>query len=328
MGCLKYFLGVTLLISYLSHGNLKANECGSCFDGVCIGAEFLYWQPCLSNNDVALVFDSDPLESSGRFEFIPNDWEPGVRVYLGKDNFWCGWNIWASYTYLKTNGSKDLTPPPNGALISDFLFGNAGNDIALFAYSFVDFIHQRQTIEYQTYEILFSHWKFETCYCLTLMPYFGVEGLLLDQTLEFATASGANTLNADITLDYHGVGLKTGLDFHFPLWKCFSFIVNTSLSMTYGNKKWELTGIGQTNDTSATPLNQNIKAKECVFIPGFDIKLGLNFATCRCGKEIGVIAGWEYLQKHNVPQINRYGTIDDTLTLGFQGLFAGGYVKF
>lgn len=332
----KKFLSLALFILAIIHSDMSANDYASCCEGDCpsfcegfwVEAQFLWWKPCLSDNDVATVSDAlIPFQGNNSIVFMPYDWEPGVRVYAGKDNLWCGWDLWGVYTYLQTTGTVDLTAPADGLLFSDYLLANLGSGVVGFFYSTSDSIHQKQKLNYQTYEILFSRTAFNVN-CLSLTPYFGVEGLLLDQTLNFSTSTDGNSLSIDASLDYHGVGLKTGIDLLFPLNNCFGFFANTSIAMVYGTKHWKITGNGVTNQDTPLNVNTTIKANECLFVPGYDIQIGLDFATCWCGTQVGAKVGWEFLQWCNISQINRFSTNHDKLTLGFQGLIVGGFVKF
>jgi hypothetical protein len=313
--------------SYLKADNYSYdNSCGCWWNGIWVEAEFLYWKPCLSDSRVGSISTLPPRIGQNNLEFLSFDWEPGVRATIGKNNLWCGLNLRGSYVYMKPEGQVDLAAPAGSLIFSDFLLANYGAAVADFSYSSSTALFQKHTFTYQTWEVLLSR-EFNTP-CLDFIPFFGVEGLILDQRLDFSTANGANSVAIDTKLDYSGVGLKAGMDIVYPLCGCLDFFLKPSFSMVYGTKDWKVSGNGVTNDTTPLPVNFNANGSACVFIPGFDIQLGFKYMTCCWDKLMGVSVGWEFLQWSNIPQINRFNTTDDDLTLGFQGLTAGGFVVF
>ncbi len=323
----KWLCLLTMLItSYLKADNSAYESPSGCWcNGIWLEAEFLYWKACISDSGVAGVSTIPPRTGNINVEFLSFDWEPGVRATIGKNNLWGGLNLRGSYVYMKPEGLVDLNASPGTLMFSDFLLANYGSAVADFGYSTSTSIFQKHTITYQNWEVLLSR-EFNTP-CLDFIPFFGVEGLILDQHLDFSTASGANSVAIDTELDYCGVGFKAGMDILYPLCGCFDFFLKPSFSMLYGTKNLRATANGISNDTLEA-INSYSTGEACVFIPGFDIQLGFKYMNCCWDKLMGVSVGWEFLQWSNIPQINRFSTSDDDLTLGFQGFTASGFVVF
>ncbi len=325
VGALLTFL---LFTAYVEGYCYPATNCYNyCWTGnLWIEAEFLWWKPCISNARAGSTTTLPIGTGENKLNFICYDWKPGVRGSIGYDDLFCGWNLAASYTYIQPEGQVSRQAPVDSVILSDFLGSKLGAEGASFNYDTLTSLFQKHRITYQTWEIILST-TCPTC-CATLIPYFGVEGLLLHQRLDVAATSGANSVFFDVKLDYHGAGLKAGLDVDFPLFSCFSFFINPSFALVYGLKHWDIDADGVTNDEAPLPVTFEGRGCTCVLVPGFDIQIGLTYGLKLCETIIGLRTGWEFHQWTNVPQINLLNSTDDTLTLGLQGFFLSGFVAF
>lgn len=315
--------------AFLEDSSCCTETCNPCNNwGVWVEGEYLYWKACLSDSRVGIISTIPPRTGENTFHYLSYDRQSGVRASIGIDGLCSCWNLWGSYTYIRPEGKISLEAPieKGSFILSDFMVANFGNEVAAWNYDFSTSLFQEQKIKYQTYDVLLSR-DFEVC-CLEIHPFFGVTGLLLDQTLNFSTANGLNTIAFDTTIDYSGVGLKTGVNIVYPLSKCFNIFTRSSFAMVAGSKDYRLKADGVTNDSAPVPVTFASKGNACVYLPGFDIQIGLSYTANWCNKFISFKLGWEFLQWSNVPQINQINTTNDTLTLGMQGLTAGASVLF
>lgn len=308
--------------------------CDPCsFGGFEIGADFLYWKPCVDNLDYVYYFEGETTSAStpsiterhSGYKSVCLDWEPGFRIRVAKDDVWCDWRLSASYTWLNINNSATSTKL--GVTDGEFLIS------PLFTF-FDDFLQNFEVIKgkydtsYNTWDVLFSY-DISCNRCHTFSPFWGVEGLIFNQELSaigFAdvTIDNVDVLAAKWTSDYFGVGLKLGTDYVFQMLDCLKLYASASGSITVGNHDNKL--VNTEYDASGNITIDTFKSDDnCQFVPGYHLAVGVLYESDMCGCDYGFRLGWESTEWRNVSNPRQFALFgsSNTSTVGFHGLVAG-----
>ena len=317
-----------------------SNSCGDCCPDWCggfdIGADFLYWKPCISNLDYAFLNSAavaSDTSTSGHYKYIDPCWEPGVRGYISKKDVWCDWMLMGSYTYIHSTESARTNTTTVNALSSTLLHrGVAATQATQPVYA-----KGTHKLQYHSFDILLAK-EYCPCPCQTLTPFFGVEYVYTDHMINSKIYDSASTPNYNATRwdsDFWGVGLKMGSMYNYEICDCFGLFAKASGTLLTGshcdtNHQRELVG----TETSVT-----FKDDECLCVPGWHIAVGLTYTDCYCGWDFQARLGYEFLQWYGMPNPRRFFGADTTNALaqsssptttnvGFHGLLAGFSVSF
>lgn len=329
------------------------DPCDSCFGGFDVGADFLYWKPCVDDLDYAAVSTSGTVgDATGTlvdYRGICPEWEPGFRVWVGKSDVLCGWDIAASFTWMKSDDkaafeTSDLSiysTLGHAALLGDTTVGAvdiAGN---LFNVAAAEW-----DSKFYAWDVLFAH-PLDCCGpCFEFVPFFGVSGIYLTQEFNSAFANTLDTADTATALfatnwesKYWGVGLKFGSDFNYHFNDCLSLFALGSAEIlageaTTGYNRQVLT-LGD-DTVVAAQFNDN---DCCLLVPGYHIAAGFRYASDWCGTDFGIRIGYEFLKYYNVPNARTFmgdqfatqaalSTSANTRTFGFHGLLVGADVSF
>ena len=360
----KHFLATLLATMALSTSAVQAGDCysscnpcdtDSCFGGFEIGADFLYWKMCMDDLDYAVKYttefslDGDPaFEQVGCYQSICNDWKPGFRVYLAKENIMCDWGLLLSYTWMKNCTSTSSAVEVDGVGLLQPTLGILNNnlsptsDVLLDDYG-VNFVGATYDITYQSFDVLFaSDYCFKQCH--SFKPYFGVTGVFLDQTFDSAWVKEEGEASSGLTNwsdDFSGYGLKFGGEYSFDICDGLSLFANASGSITVGTHTAHFYQEKTVDSLTSLPdviSSASLCEDECTFVSGYHIGVGFQYDSCMCDLEYALRVGYEFLEWRNVPNQRRFfsselenfanGSSPTIATLGFHGLLAGLTLSF
>jgi hypothetical protein len=276
------------------------------------------------------------------YEALCPEWEPGVRIYLELPDLFCGWDLSASYTYLKSgdHASQEFDDPgPEDGIISPLLYTGLAPFDGIINFEFGD---QHWDLYYNEWDVLLSY---DICCggCHHFTPFFGVAGIVLDQelTAEFEnTSEGAiSAYDFEWKSDYWGVGLRAGAAYQFDLNCGLSIYANSHATLLAGEANSKSEHFFE--DLSAE-ADGGIEFKDddcCHFVPGYHIAAGLAYAGCWCDWEIGARLGYEFIYWHNIPNHRvffggdsvaeaSHSTSPHTRSIALHGLVAGVSLTF
>lgn len=298
------------------------------------GGDYLYWKPCVDDLDYAAEVDGSASSERVDFESVCPSWESGYRAYLKLDDFYCGFDLYASYTHINSSDSSHVRfdgVPSEVVGITSSLFHPDLNA--------TDFLFQRAhadwNLKYNAWDLLASY---DLCCsgCQKLRPYFGFAGIFLDQDLKVAfkgNPESSETWRVKWKSEYWGIGLKAGSEYAFRFYDCLSFFL-------FGNGTLL---VGEPDTENKQRFIDRIKIEDdncCLLVPGYHLGLGFVYDACICNYEFAFRLGYEYLAWFNLPNPRVFaGDADGTAlfshsaspttrTLGFHGLFAGLSFKF
>lgn len=325
--------------------------CDPCKDtSFSVGVDFLYWKPCVDDLDYAAAFRTEtgtaPPSTSFdlHYKSVCPDWEPGVRVRIGIPGCWRGFDVSASYTYLKSSDSNSTEPGIAESILATAahpgisgLVPNGG---------FFTEARAKWELKYNAFDVLF-HSPFRCNPCHLINPFFGIEGIWLNQNFDarYEVLSVTDIVNADWESDYFGIGLKAGVDYTYTICDGLSLFARGSASLLTGDSDSKGFHAYNNLNTAGTLIGfTDLEYHDddcCHIVPGYHIQAGFNYEGNSCGCEYNFRIGYEFLEWHNVSNYRRffsteelvnaaegnanaaYSTQTNTSNLGFHGLFAG-----
>ena len=318
----------------LTPAETKADSCEPCCDpcdfslcdlgGFELGVEFLWVKPCIDDLDFAAKVDTGS-HTHIKYKGICPEWDPGVRITLGMDSFFCNWDLMAHYTYISSDdsasisGNSDIAPT----------LGHQSLPIRLY-----DYAKGKWCADYNEWDVLFGY---ELCpsQCHHFMPYFGVAGIVVDQEL---TATYQDMMVAMVNLDpdtmykvkwqsnYWGVGLRAGTNYEYKMNDRLRIYAAANATLLAGEADGKIHYEGE-NDFI-------LKDNDCCHcVPGYHLGAGILYDVCLCNYDFSVNLGYEFTQWHNflkhrissgeTKAENGHTTSSSTRTFGYHGLSLG-----
>lgn len=276
----------------------NAGPCVSCGADVFITAEFLYWTVRQDNMEFALTSESleNPFSSldgirRGKYFHADGKMEPGFKVGLGMMFDCDGWDLYANYTWLRTERRKTVTPPDN--LLLFLSVGNISFEDAEVLSAKSKWKHYFNVIDLELGR------NFFVSQCLHLRPHFGLKGTWQDQKWDvnssFLDSEEQTVLQVqDLNLDYWGIGVRAGLDSAWHFTRCFSLVGEVAASVLWQRFEAKLFGYQQLSETSFFLL-ANLKNESHSLRSVIETFLGLRWEDWFCCDEYHywIDAGWE-----------------------------------
>jgi len=309
--------------------------CGLNCRGFEVGVDFIFWQSCFNNLDYAILFDTNPnaagdVDASGKYRYLSHDFDPGFRVRAKKTDLFCNWDVSGSYTYYWSKAKNETRPVAPEEAYSTINHGSINLDPGT-----ITLIEASHNVRYQSFDVLF-HYELNCCGpCQTLTPFWGIEGIKLEQDLFSTTTGTVNTADVSFNLNWDSellaLGLKLGTDYEYDLMCGLGWFTRASVTILAGQNETTNT---QIRTVQPTPTITNIAFKTCedICVPGFHLMAGLTYEKqCGCFNMKARI-GYEFLDWWNIPQIRRFTAAEEDIgistgssgsNVGFHGLFAG-----
>jgi len=299
--------------------------CSSVGDGFLATFEFLWWKPCFNDLDYAIKFDTQagsPDPTIGEYRYPPHQFSPGFRVGLDLDNLWCGWDLFFHYEWIQEKASRQ-DDSNTGFLASTLWHGGLNDNID------PDNLDSSHKFQYQTFDIMFG----KECLvnpCSRFVPFFGLQGVKLDQTWKSAGNELSN--NASLRWDscYEGLGLAVGVEYFYKM-SCVEFFTNAKLMGVRGCNvsKYQYEDLFGEDPTTRSFI---FKTDDSTCVPGLHLRAGINYVYEYCDTELLFTIGYEFVNWFNMPRIRRFSAAGDEIGIstnpngsrvGFHGLSVG-----
>ncbi|MEX0961802.1 MAG: Lpg1974 family pore-forming outer membrane protein [Simkaniaceae bacterium] len=212
-----------------------------------ITGDFLYWTAKEDGIAYATTGSapqnatvSVPEEGSIRH---PNEsWDPGFKVGMGYNFPFDGWDIYAQYTNFNTHNSRSYSSNPqnpNNQLANIWGIGGSGigNSTNLPPNQAINSASSKWNLDFDLIDLEIAR-NYYVGRCLAIRPHFGLRGSWQDQYYDVIYLTppigGPGVLNQwtmTQKMDYWGIGLRSGLDSSWKLFRYFSFFVNGAVSV-------------------------------------------------------------------------------------------------
>lgn len=325
--------GDDTLISQMGYNHPARVDTTSDWD-MFLTAQFLYWDVQQEGMEIGPTFPSYPssgVQTSGVLDF-KDSYRCGFKVGLGWNTPFDDWVVLAEYTWFHHDLRKDQGSP---YLTSNFLQAK----VTPFDYTTQDLLtasSHKWNIDLDMVDVILSR----PCYQgtkLTITPFFGLRGLMLNQkyTLTGTVYGGTNNpTTAYGKTDSWAIGPAFGLGGNFLLGEGFRLIGSASGALTYTRYN-DIKYFAKRQSVGSSDLELTHSAQNRVRAMA-DAKAGIGWGSYLCNQSyhIDFSATYEFQVLWNQNMINWYSASLVGLNgaspgnLYFQGLTITGTFDF
>ncbi len=226
-------------------------------------ADFIYWTARMDGLAYAITGSGDGISNANKGSVKHPDWgwDPGFKVGAGLNLPHDGWDVYAEYTWLYSNG--DHKKSVNGSnILAPWNISNLSN---LLSSSEITDANADWDIHFHTVNLSLGRNYFISNF-LTLKPFVGFKGSWIDQDYRVRYTLGEGTIDSTLKMnndqDFWGLGLRTGLDTGWQLTSILSLYGNFAISALWS--QFEVERKDTRNDSSNPggpnnpPLNTTI----------------------------------------------------------------------
>ena len=304
-----------------------------------VRGEILVWTA--EAGDLDFVIPSSPVLNNNRgqigdVEEAKFGWDPGFRVEIGhrfRPDFW---ELALTYTYINIDGSDSFSAPsdPNRFMVATK--NNVSNQALQTARSQVDLF-------YNVFDLMLAR-SFLPTKQMIVRPSMGLTGTWMDREFDVKYNGAGNPANLTHNRDkweFHGGGMRVGVDIDWYLGKGFSIYGKSSIAALLGFYKNTYESDTNNATTGNPPATiQNARYDDQRIATNIQVQLGP--AWGKMWGDIGVLlfAGYEVNAWFNVEEV-RYGlptntnstitprqTVINDSSLGLQGFVGKLQVNF
>lgn len=263
-----------------------------------ITADFIWWRAEEDNLDFAFTgvqnsFFSDA--SQGRVKHPDFDYRPGFKVGAGLKFKHDGWDFYANYTWLQQNSDRESISKPNGSQLVNniWLIDSPFYDPFLAPYTHA---HAEWNLHFNALDLELGR-DFYISKFLTLRPYFGLKFSWLHQIFhnEFSNHTLGFTNHVNHKMTQFGVGIRTGLDTRWYLWKHWSIFGNFAIAELFNDFNVHREDTAQVSGQADHSDTVKVKRKPRTVTPVIELALGFRYDTTFYHDEYTFYleAGWE-----------------------------------
>ena len=291
---------------------------------VFITADFIYW----TGREDGLGFAYTGARSSnldpkkGEIKHPDFGFDPGFKVGLGLNLGHDGWDVFAEYTWLHSDGDKrtvSASDPSNSSIRPLWLIDPASMGPS----TPISRASGEWDLHFNVIDLELGRNFFVSRY-LTLRPHFGFKGTWQDEdyTVRYEEPESGEVFISKMRIDqdFWGVGLRTGLDtaWHFTRrWSIFGDVALTALWCYFDVDRKDTTDFMSIKDTVLNTENDFHSIKGVI-----EIALGLRWEIWFRDDDYHFLiqAGWEEQIWLNRNQYFRHAEEGSHGDLTFQGL--------
>jgi len=296
-------------------------------------ADFIYWYAVQGNMDYALsgVGGNAPGDPSllanppkGKSFGVDHKMKPGFKAGLGWTGCKDGWDLYANYTWFQANDLKGSTTADNpSSTVSVWLAPSRISGWFLISEGSAKWDFHFNAVDLELGRNFFVSRR------LALRPHVGLKGSWQEQHYDidyvFTTiSSGPNPNNVTFikqTVDFWGVGIRTGLNGSWYFNRNWSFYGDLGLSGLWSRFKTKRVDTAVDTTTGSTFKPYNIENIHHQITPVLELGFGLQEEVWwhRGRYHVAIRAGWEEQVWFNM---NQFDDLQDTPhgNLDLQGL--------
>ncbi|MDR3492154.1 MAG: Lpg1974 family pore-forming outer membrane protein [Gammaproteobacteria bacterium] len=247
------------------------------------------------------------------FRAVTYDFGPGFRVGFGYEG---NWDTKLYFTKFNTRGIDSA----NGNLTTGFLGGRLSQtipDTTFYQSGQADFRINFNTLDWN----IGKH--FDVTDSLMLRPLIGLEGGIINQTLNTSFQGQPLSISESVKNNFRGIGPKVGIESNLVFWRAnefrYSLVADVETSYLWG--RWHITDLEQTSTSGSVMVNVADRNFGALGIQGM-MGINLNY------KNFSMKLGYEISDWLNQCQIfdDETGTQNNDLVL--QGLTLNLSYKF
>lgn len=315
------------------------DDCNPCCMEIEIGADWLYWTSCISDQHFAYQASPPSQSPSGaqfNTHYLCHDWDSGVRVWGGIKNIWNDFNGYLIYTYIKPKAEGLATVSG----LDELAFSNSVS-VSLDT-SLGDRVESKWEMEYQSLDAVLSYSIDVTRNpCLQIEAFSGLTWVSMTQDRVDTLYDNFGEVGEDVVywnrnVDVNAIGPTFGINSLLRVCDCFNIFGTIQTSLVVGESKTKEYLDEIVASEEQPPGFYNWTAKdECFCFPGLHLLAGVSYDLCVCDWTFGLRLGWEYVQWINAPSFPWYESSGGATRSAFssqnitmQGIFAGFNAEF
>jgi len=266
-----------------------------------LAGSFIFWQP----KQQALAFGvrsaaAPGAQTTSRGDVIDLDYKfkPGFKVALGLGFDYDNWDLLARYTWLYQDESKSY-PPLSGGQGIEALWKGGGNDNPILAITIVE-AKAKWDLKLNLIDLELGR-AYYVGSKLTLRPFFGLRGTIIDQDYTVHYTANSITFKTTVDQDSWFVGLRSGVGTNYILGAGFRIFSNAALALGY--ERFDVTVKEETFSAPST-LYLYYKDKLGQIIPNPELGIGLGWGTyClndSCHFDLGISYDFQVIFNQNM----------------------------
>jgi len=253
------------------------------------------------------------------YETLDFKWDFGFKAGIGYNSACDGWDLGILWTWYKGRGSShvEAQADDNQTLLPLWSAYSPIQGSVLYATD----IETNWNLDLNLIDLDLGR-EFWSSKYVALRPFVGLRIAYLKQSYDLEHKGGSFTADdetvnnfVDLENDFHGVGIRAGLDSIWNLGCGWGIYGNMAASIVYGRFSVDH---NEYNRLAATPYSK-VKVMETDYSfrasrAMLDLGLGLQWSTLFCGCQYGVTAqlGWEnhlFFNQNQMWRVNRIGDI-------------------
>ncbi len=315
----------------------NAGPCVACGLDFYITADFIYWMAREDNLAISVVTSGSrnaivtgagglapfpPKPPIGEVEIPDFKWRPGFKVGLGWNFGDDGWDLFAQYTWLRSNDNKGSQHQPTVRTVLGALGISQGTSLVDAYWNNIDRIADfsvsgdsvftdssgKWTLHFNVIDLELGR-NFYVSRRLVLRPFIGVKGTWDKQKLSLTyTDNNPSAVDPGTpffffenqTVDIWGAGLRGGLNTTWHWTRSFSFLGDIAVTALWEHFKTEALLSDQrtmsgTAPTAISEYTMFVERKAFTLKPVLEMLLGMRWETYTCDNafHFAVDAGWE-----------------------------------
>ncbi len=241
--------------------------------------DILYWQAKVDGTEFAYssinLVQSYPVR--GRVFPVEFDWNWGFRAGFGTNFVHGGWDLYANFTYFKSDGNASVSSGTGGQVVPTKGDPQIISTPVSTTLKTVGKATSQYGVDFDRVDLELGK-NFYNSYNLSFRPHLGLVTTWINQkqTVRYTAGPlGINTVQVKDKCDFWGMGPRTGLDSKWYLTNGFSVFGNISGALVYG-----LFQVQHKNWYSATVDNKVfLRGNVHKFAPTAQMQIGLSYDT-------------------------------------------------
>jgi len=259
------------------------------------------------------------------------DWDVGFRVGLGYNLTHDGWDLYATWTYLRNNSSTH-DDADSGSDSERFYtlhsasVGTPGGTIPTTPQRpFYRSADVKWTVRLNIIDVELGR-EFYTSKFLTLRPFVGVRAAAFNQSYNIDyhggtfvdVSSNASLEEVNMKNNFFGVGLRAGLNSQWMFTQEWSFYGNAAISLVYGRFEIDQEEFNGEEDVAGSTrileVDDVFRAARAITDLAFGIRYDHDFEASNY--HLALWLGWEQHIAFNQNQLVHYNSIPGTAYVG------------
>ncbi len=248
--------------------------------GWILSGDALFWRASIGGTEYAYIetaLDVDRMK--GKTQHVDFDTNWGLRLGLGYNVQYDGWDLLFQYTGFNTTGHSSEREELHNFVVQLRACQKLGNvpTPRTEAFTYCGNVRSTYDFKYQSFDLDLGRSYFMSSK-LSLRPHIGLKSAWIDQTQKTFYRSGnlrSNIVYVKDDSNFKGIGPRFGSDSQWHLMEGFSVIGNIATAVLYGRFNVD----HKERESACQDLRVFLNDHQYAFSPMVQMKLGLHYDT-------------------------------------------------